>query len=337
MAHYHFTVKPISRRKGKSAVGRLAYRSGTDLEDLRTGQTWSYSRRTDVFHVDILLPKDAPQWITDLAYTCQTSRQSTLQKLSNIFEAAEKRKDSRVYREVEFALPNELANEENIEWSKEFVRDFFCTKGMVAIVNYHSKVDKKTGISKPHCHVLLSTRNLTETGFDAHKNLDWNSEDLVNEGREEFEHYQNAILKKFGFNVQVTCRSLADREAGVDPQPKLGANVQDMTMRGIETDKQKIFDLVRLKNQFKIVKNPEIVFEIVTSKHATFTRKDIAKILNRYIDDPDQFQILPKTSRPMHGIIFAQIGLFSSQSSANEPSAPSMVRRFKGITRLQSS
>jgi len=38
----------------------------------------------------------------------------------DIIEAAEKRKDARVYREVEFALPNELTNEQNIEWSDEF-------------------------------------------------------------------------------------------------------------------------------------------------------------------------------------------------------------------------
>lgn len=31
---------------------------------------------------------------------------------------------------------------------------------------------------------------------------------------------------------------------------------------------------------------------IVTSNHSTFTAKDIAKVLNRYIDDPEQFQNL---------------------------------------------
>jgi ATP-dependent exoDNAse (exonuclease V) alpha subunit len=86
--------------------------------------------------------------------------------------------------------------------------------------------------------------------------------------------------------------SYVDRNVEIDPQPKLGANVREMTRNGVETDKQKVFDLVRLKNQFKIVKNPEVVFAIVTSKHSTFTRKDIAKVLNRYIDDADQFQVL---------------------------------------------
>ena len=173
----------------------------------------------------------------------------------------QKRKDSRVYREVEFALPNELTKEQNIEWSKEFVRDIFCTKGMVAVVNYHSEFDKKLGFEKPHCHVLLSTRNLTEDGFSPYKNLDWNSEDLVNEGREQYAAYQNAALEKHGFDVRVTNLSYEDRLIDVDAQTKLGKNVREMTERGIETDKQKIFDIVRLKNQFKIVKNPNCFFD----------------------------------------------------------------------------
>lgn len=292
MAHYHFTVKPVSRREGKSPVGRLAYRSGTDLKDHRNGETYYFSSREDVFHVDILLPEGAPSWIVELARECQLDRQNVLQKFSDIIEAAEKRKDGRVYREVEFALPNELTKEQNIEWSKEFVRDIFCSKGMMAIVNYHCEFDKELGIEKPHCHVLLSTRNLTEDGFNRHKNLDWNSDELVNEGREQFAVYQNAALERYGFEARVTHLSYADRGLDIEPQTKLGQNVREMTGRGIETDKQKIFDRVRLKNQFKIVQNPEIVFAIVTSQHATFTRKDVAKVLHRYIDNAEQFHQL---------------------------------------------
>lgn len=289
MAHYHLTVKPVSRRGGKSAVAKLAYRSATDLKDLRTGETHSFSSRRDVFHVDMLLPDDAPSWIVKLAAELQANRQYTLQKFSDIIEAAEKRINSRVYREVEFALPNELTNEQNISWSKEFVRDFFCKKGMVAVVNYHGEVDDITGIYKPHCHVLLSTRNLAEEGF-SHKNREWDSDELVEEWREQFANYQNAALKEHGFDVRVTHLSYEDRELDIDPQTKLGKNVREMTARGIETDKQKIFDIVRLKNQFRIVKNPELVFKIVTSMHATFTRKDIARVLHRYIDEPGSFK-----------------------------------------------
>jgi ATP-dependent exoDNAse (exonuclease V) alpha subunit len=291
MANFHCAFQMIARQGGKSCVAALAYRSATNLLDQRTGEFWDYTRKGNVRHVDILTPDDAPKWVSDIAQECRSDRQSTLQKYSDIIEAAEKRKDSQVYRECEFSLPHELTEEQNIEWATAFVKDVFIKRGMVAVVNFHFDIDSETGMEKPHCHVLLSTRHLTEEGWGL-KNRDWNSKDLVHEAREQCSQYQNEALKKNGFDVQVTHLSYEDREIDIDAQPKLGASVFNMTRKDIETNTQKIFDAVRLKNQFKIVKDPEVVFEIVTSQHATFTRKDIAKVLNRYIDDADQFQIL---------------------------------------------
>src|SRR5690606_14471881 len=88
-------------------------------------------------------------------------------------------------------------------------------------------------------------------------------------------------------------RSRKDRGVDeIEPQPKKKRAIFQMSERGLKTDKQSAFDVVRLLNQFKILKNPELVFSIVTSNHSTFTCKDIAKVLNRYIDDPVQFQNL---------------------------------------------
>jgi Ti-type conjugative transfer relaxase TraA len=291
MANYHLTVRMISRQGGRSCVAALAYRSATKLLDERIGQVWDYTNKPFVGHVEILAPEGAPAWISDIASMCQSDRQSALQKFSDICEAAEKRKDSQVYREVEFSLPNELTNEQNIAWANAFVRSVFVQRGMVAVVNFHFDIDRETGLEKPHCHALLTTRDLTENGFGL-KNRAWNSKELVDEAREQCTQYQNAALKAEGFDARVSHLSYADQNLDVDSQPKRSRNVQDMVRRGIETDKQKVFDLVRLKNQFKIVKNPELVFSIVTSKHSTFTRKDIAKVLNRYIDDADQFRVL---------------------------------------------
>ena len=164
---------------------------------------------------------------------------------------------------------------------------------MVAIKSFHFDIDKKTGEENPHCHVLLSTRELTETGFSRHKQREWDRKELVEEWREQYAQYQNAALKEHGFEVRVDHRSNKDRGLHeVDAQPKRGKAIVQMTERGQKTDKQSAFDVTRLKNQFKIVKNPELVLSIITSNHATFTQKDIAMVLNRYIDDPHQFRAL---------------------------------------------
>lgn len=292
MANYHCTIKVISRTGGKSCVSSLAYRSATRLEDKRTGDTWDYTEKGFVGHVEILLPANAPEWICDIAGTCKTSRQATLQKLSDVFEAAEKRKDSQVYREVEFSLPTELTDGQNIKWANEFIQDVCCSRGMVAIMNFHFDIDPDSGERKPHCHALLSTRELAEDGFSKHKNREWNKDALIHELRQQYEQHQNLALKEHGFDVRVDHRSYEGRGIEIDPQPKLGKQITEMAKRGIPREKKSDFDRVRLKNQFKIVRTPEIVFLIVTSNHSTFTGKDIAKVLNRYIDNMDQFRIL---------------------------------------------
>ena len=327
MANYHLTVKGISRKSGRSCVAALAYRSATMLVDERTGEIYNYKNKDNVIYVEIMIPENANSWINEISKECETSRQTALQRLSNIIEAAEKRIDARVYREIEFSLPQELTQDQNIAWAKEFVRNSCVAKGMVAILNFHFDVDKETGQEKPHCHVLLSTRELTETGFGL-KNREWDKKELVDEWREQCAQCQNAALKEHGFEVQVSHLSYADRELDIDPQPKRGTKIAQMAERGIETDKQKIFDMVRLKNQFKIVKNPELVFSIVTSKHSTFSRKDVAKVLHRYIDDADQFRVL-------HDRLMASKELVNLEASGVHKDSHELVYTTKEMLRIE--
>jgi len=292
MANYHLTVKVFSRNGGRSCVSALAYRSASMLIDQGNGETYDYRNKHNVENVEILFSKYAPLWIQELSEECKTSRQTALQKLSDIFEGVEKRKDARVYREIEFSLPRELTKEQNIEWARKYIHDTCVSKGMLAIMNYHFEIDEKTGEEKPHCHVLLSTRALTEEGFSSHKVRDWDKTEMVEEWREQYAMYQNAALREHGFDIRVDHRSYIDRDLDLEPQPKLGVSPHDKNHRTHKVDKMEMFDIVRLKNQFKILKNPELVLSIVTSNHSTFTAKDIAKVLNRYIDDPEQFQDL---------------------------------------------
>jgi Ti-type conjugative transfer relaxase TraA len=292
MANYHLTVKTFSRNGGRSCVSALAYRSASMLIDQGNGETYDYRNKANVEEVEIVVSVNAPFWIKQIYEKCKTSRQIALQKLSDIFEAAEKRKDARIYREIEFSLPRELTKEQNIEWARAYIHDTCVSRGMLAIMNYHFEIDEKTGEEKPHCHVLLSTRALTEEGFSSHKVRDWDKTEMVEEWREQYAMYQNAALREHGHEVRVDHRSYVDREIDIEPQSKLGVSPHDKNHRTHKVDKRAMFDIVRLKNQFKILKNPELVLSIVTSNHSTFTAKDIAKVLNRYIDGPEQFQNL---------------------------------------------
>src|SRR5476649_2243539 len=102
MALYHFSAKVLSR-SSRNTVRSLAYRAGCELYDERTGQTFNYENKP-VQHVELVLPKDAPEWAREIQALMKADRQKGVQAFSERVEAAEKRIDAQVYREFEFAL-----------------------------------------------------------------------------------------------------------------------------------------------------------------------------------------------------------------------------------------
>ena len=98
MAIYHLSMKPLTRASGRSAVAAAAYRAAERLENERDGLVHDYTKRSGVEHAEIVLPAGAEaEWARDRS------------ALWNAAEAAEKRKDARVAREIEVALPHELS------------------------------------------------------------------------------------------------------------------------------------------------------------------------------------------------------------------------------------
>src|SRR5262245_13813269 len=139
MAIYHFSGTVISRSQGRSAVACAAYRAAERLRDERYEKTHDYTRKKDVAFTEILLPENAPDWM------------SNREKLWNAVEAGEKRKDAQLAREFNFSLPRELSLEQNIVLAKEFVEQQFVSRGMVADLCIHN--DKTAdGESQPHVH-----------------------------------------------------------------------------------------------------------------------------------------------------------------------------------------
>ena len=81
-----------------SAVGAAAYRAGAEPAG-DGAQAFDFSAKRGVVHSEIVLPDGAPVWMADR------------ERLWNAVEAAEKRKDVRLARETQLALPRELDRE----------------------------------------------------------------------------------------------------------------------------------------------------------------------------------------------------------------------------------
>ncbi|MGL4666486.1 MAG: MobQ family relaxase [Saezia sp.] len=205
MAIYHLTTKNIGRSSGRSATAAAAYRAAEKITDARQGLTFNYQARTQsVDHSEILSPSVAPDFVRNRSH------------LWNAVEASEKRKDARVAREVEVALPRELSLAQNIELTRDFVKRSFVARGMVADVCVHDAQG-----DNPHAHIMLTTRHLRADGF-GQKNRDWNKDELLEEWRKEWELVCNTHLEKHNLKERIDHRSLEAQ--GVDrlPQQHIG-------------------------------------------------------------------------------------------------------------------
>jgi Ti-type conjugative transfer relaxase TraA len=299
MALYHFSVKVLSR-SSRNTVRAVAYRAGCKLTDERTGETFNYEKKP-VQHVELVLPHDAPAWAREIQDLIKADRKEGVQAFSDKVEAGEKRVDAQVYREFEFALHRELSDEQNIALAREFVQDQICVHGMAAQMNFHFDVDEETGEEKPHCHVVATMRCLTETGFGP-KERDWNAKPFLCEMREKWEEVSNTHLKLNGHDIQIDHRSNQERGIEMEPQPKMGRNVMELEKRlqvregaenhGPITERAKIFHETELRNLYRIVRNPDVVLDIVTKHHATFMWADVQKVIHRYVDETPLFQRL---------------------------------------------
>ncbi len=306
MAIYHFSVKVHSRATGRNAVAGATYRHGVVMKDKQSGKVFIHTTHQDVEHCELSIPENAPKWAQKLLVG---DVHKNSEKLWNAVEKFEKRVDARVYRDIEFALPHELTKEQRLELAREFIKEQFTSRGMIADWSVHNHFDEQEEIEKPHVHVMLTTREAIERNEDIIQKLkayvglssdiyfgpkvvDWNSKILLCHWREKWADYANTHLAKAGFDIRIDHRSYEDQGIDLIPQPKLGQSVNEMSKRGHYVDRFEEMRAVQEKNKELIRSNPTIVLDYISRYQSTFTRQDIAKVLNRYIDDAKEFQLI---------------------------------------------
>ena len=240
MAVYHIRHKIFSRST-HDTVGVLAYCTGTTLTNGMTQEVADYSQKP-VQHVEVLLPTYAASWAHELKDLVATHRTVGIQKLSDFVESYEKRVDSQVYRELELSLPVELSDEQNIKLVNEFIKDECCTRGMVAIQNFHFNVDAATGQRNPHCHTLLLTRVLTQKGLSSKKSREWNQRSFHDMLMKKWADYQNNHLARHGFEAEVYYKTYEDKEFEIALNPREQAeNFSDYRASKQEKDPLPLF------------------------------------------------------------------------------------------------
>lgn len=218
MAIYHFSIKAFSRSKGQSATAAAAYRSGTVVEDRRTGEVHDFTRKQRVNHAEIVMPNQAGAWQPDRS------------ELWSAAELAEKRKDACVAREHEVALPIELTPGECVRLAQRYARMIAELHGCAVDIGIHD-----LGGRNPHIHLLCTTREATPDGLGAKCDREQagrkRSKDLADH-RRLWADVVNTALAEAGHTVRVDHRSLKDQGIGRAAQIHEGPAVTAARRRG---------------------------------------------------------------------------------------------------------
>jgi Ti-type conjugative transfer relaxase TraA len=295
MAIYHYTQKPVSRARGRSAVAGAAYRSAERLHDRRLGQTFDYTRRRGVEHTEIVLPTAATQLDIPWARDRKT--------LWNAAEGAEKRKDGRIAREHEVALPHELDKTQQIELLRGFATQIANRYNVAvdfALHRPHEKGDKRNF----HAHIYSTTREITPTGLGRKASIEWSDTDRSKQGlgkakeelkvmRGRWADLANEHLAHAGLEIRIDHRTLEAQGIDLVPGRKIGLSLERQRSPNLpEPLAAKVAEqrAIAAENGRRIIEDPNVALMAMTHQQATFTQRDIAKYLHTHTDGAEQFQ-----------------------------------------------
>ena len=242
----HHDIKIVQRSNRQSAVAAAAYQSGERLFSEYDQKQKYYSEKRGIVHTEIMLPPHAPPEYADR------------NTLWNAAETQEKQWNSQLARRIVLAIPSEIPRSQHADLIRDYCREFFVSKGMIADFAIHDKGD-----GNPHAHILLTMRAMDETGkwlpksrkvydldenderirlpsgnWKSHKEdtVDWNDQKYAEIWRQGWAAIANRYLEANDRPERVDLRSYARQGLDVVPTVHEGAAVRQMEKRGIQTN-----------------------------------------------------------------------------------------------------
>jgi Ti-type conjugative transfer relaxase TraA len=289
MAIYHCSMKPIARSAGRSAIAAVAYRTASRLLNERDGLVHDFTAKRGVEHCEIVLPEGVEaEWARDRAV------------LWNAVERAENRKDARVAREFELALPHELTREQQIALTRAFAQHLADRYGAAVDFAIHRPTGE-TDIRNVHAHVLMTTRQIGEHGLGDKTLIERENKWLLNQNqptahmqlrdlRQAWESHANRALIKAGLDIRIDHRGHLERGLEIEPTEHVGVHASQMDRRGLGVSRARNDEKAAARNAALIRDKPEQVLALITGEKSVFDRHDVARTLHRYIDAPQQFR-----------------------------------------------
>jgi len=274
MAIQFARARYISRSSGGNVVRSAAYNGRAAITAERTGELFYFRHRDAPEHDEVLLPEGAAEQF----------RESGV--LWNAAEAAEKRKDAQVAREIVVALPAsaEISAEDCIELVRSFAEQHFVAKGLAVQLDVHGphEGDAESERANWHAHLLITTRRLEGDRFAAKKARDLDpavrragGRAMVAEGEawgELWRDHQNRYFEEHELALRV------------DPTAAYAApHIGPIRMRVQRSEIVERAEQIRRANE-EAARDPEQVLAALTRHNATFTERDLDRYLAKHLD-----------------------------------------------------
>lgn len=196
------------------------------------------------------------------------------------------RANANLFRKIEFSLPHELTDEENIKLANEYVKELLGEDFPYSI-SIHKKLNEEKTLDNIHCHLIFcerkidgierneehffkrsNSKNPEKGGAKKYGDLYWAKKDTLYYVREKWEERLNEKLEEKGIE-KVSCKSLKkQREAAIKSNDFLKADLLDrepinIDMIGSNKIKKQILedDELLLKAKYLLSKEIKIMKE----------------------------------------------------------------------------
>ena len=279
----------LSRATGGNAVRSAAYNAREAIEAERTGEVFSFRHRDPAEHHDVLLPEGADARLADSAV------------LWNAAEAAEKRRDAQVAREIVLALPadRELSTEDRIELARSFAEQHFVARGLAVQLDVHAPHPepgwgKERGEGEGawtegtggdhtnwHAHLLITTRRVEGDHLAAKKARDLDPEvrktgarTLVTDAEawgETWRAHQDRYFQEHGIELRVDATAAHP-----------GEHIGPVRMRKVDSPAVARAEALRTANE-AAARDPAQVLAALTRNNATFTERELDRYLGKHL------------------------------------------------------
>ncbi len=215
--------------------------------------------------------------------------------LWNAAEAAERRKDSQVAREIVLALPADrvLSTEDRIELARSFAAEHFVSKGLAVQLDVHAPHKERgegegalaegTGGDHTnwHAHLLITTRRIEGDQLSAKKARDLDPEvrragtrALVTDAEawgETWRAHQDRYFLEHGIALRVDATAAHP-----------GEHIGPVRMRKVDSPAAERAEVLRQSNE-AAARDPEQVLAALTRNNATFTERELDRYLLKHL------------------------------------------------------